>query len=418
MLCLMRKFLILVGIMRPLYALYTVAILFFSAASPSFADSDLGEADFPQCILQLQDTAAEEGISKNTIEQVLAKASFVPRVIELDRRQPEFTTTFADYLNRRVTEDRVEKGRRLLAENKDLFAKVTKEYGVPAHYLVAFWGLETNYGSYFGKMPIVDSLATLACDPRRSKYFTFELISSLRILDEGAITPEAMQGSWAGAMGHMQFMPHVFLKYAVDADGDGRRDLWGSLADAMHSAGNFLQGIGWQRNQRWGREVSLPKDFDYQQIGKANRKTLAEWNALGVRMAVNGKALHEAPIKAALVVPAGHNGPKFLAYDNFNTIMGWNRSEYYAIAVGHLADRIAGGAALTQAPPSDALRLSREQIMRIQEVLGDKGFSVGEVDGIWGPATRHSLRQFQLQQKMIADGFIDKRVLKALGVSL
>lgn len=418
MLCWPRRFVILVGIMSVLHSLLVTVFLLFAWSLPSFADNDLGEKNFPHCVLQLQAKAAEQGISKATIEQVLAKANFVPRVIELDRQQPEFTTTFADYLNRRVTEERVQQGRKLLVQHKDLLNAVSKQYGIPAQYLVAFWGLETNYGSYFGKMPIVDSLSTLACDPRRSDYFSFELISALRILDEGAITPEAMRGSWAGAMGHMQFMPHVFLKYAVDADGDGRRDLWHSLSDAMHSAGNFLQGIGWQPNQRWGREVTLPKDFDYQQIGKANRKTLAEWNALGVRMAANGKPLQEEPIKAALVVPAGHNGPKFLAYDNFNTIMGWNRSEYYAIAVGHMADRIAGGGTLKQAPPADALRLNRQQIIKIQEVLAENGFAVGEIDGIWGPATRHSLRQFQLQKKMVADGFIDADVLAALNIRL
>lgn len=418
MLCWPRRFVILVGIMSVLHSLLVTVFLLFAWALPSFADNDLGEENFPHCVLQLQAKAAEQGISKATIEQVLAKANFIPRVIELDRQQPEFTTTFADYLNRRVTEERVQQGRKLLVQHKDLLNAVSKQYGIPAQYLVAFWGLETNYGSYFGKMPIVDSLSTLACDPRRSDYFSFELISALRILDEGAITPEAMRGSWAGAMGHMQFMPHVFLKYAVDADGDGRRDLWHSLSDAMHSAGNFLQGIGWQPNQRWGREVTLPKDFDYQQIGKANRKTLAEWNALGVRMAANGKPLQEEPIKAALVVPAGHNGPKFLAYDNFNTIMGWNRSEYYAIAVGHMADRIAGGGTLKQAPPADALRLNRQQIIKIQEVLAENGFAVGEIDGIWGPATRHSLRQFQLQKKMVADGFIDADVLAALNIRL
>src|SRR5690554_2927890 len=418
MLCWPRRFVILVGIMSVLHSLLVTVFLLFAWSLPSFADNDLGEKNFPHCVLQLQAKAAEQGISKATIEQVLAKANFVPRVIELDRQQPEFTTTFADYLNRRVTEERVQQGRKLLVQHKDLLNAVSKQYGIPAQYLVAFWGLETNYGSYFGKMPIVDSLSTLACDPCRSDYFSFELISALRILDEGAITPEAMRGSWAGAMGHMQFMPHVFLKYAVDADGDGRRDLWHSLSDAMHSAGNFLQGIGWQPNQRWGREVTLPKDFDYQQIGKANRKTLAEWNALGVRMAANGKPLQEEPIKAALVVPAGHNGPKFLAYDNFNTIMGWNRSEYYAIAVGHMADRIAGGGTLKQAPPADALRLNRQQIIKIQEVLAENGFAVGEIDGIWGPATRHSLRQFQLQKKMVADGFIDADVLAALNIRL
>ncbi len=373
--------------------------------------------DFSQCVKNLQHSAAQQGISKAVIEQDLAAVQFVPRVIELDRQQPEFTTTFADYVGRRVTEDRVNKGRQLLKQHRDLLDKVAQTYGIPAQYLVAFWGLETNYGGYFGKMPILDSLATLACDERRSQYFAFELLSALKIIDEGSISAEKMQGSWAGAMGHVQFMPHVFLKYAVDADGDGRRDLWNSLPDAMHSAGNFLKGIGWQRDLRWGREVLLPKDFDYQAMGLKQRKTLQEWNQLGLRMAANGQALPNESIKAALLVPAGHNGPKFLVYDNFDVIMRWNRSEFYAIAVGYMADRIAGAGALKQAPPTDAPRLNREQVMQVQQILSDKAFLTSKVDGIWGPASRQALRDFQKQQGLIPDGFLDKTSLKVLGVT-
>lgn len=391
--------------------------LLFSGAAHANGGDTVYHEDFSQCVKNLQHSAAQQGISKNVIEQDLAAVQFVPRVIELDRQQPEFTTTFADYVGRRVTEDRVNKGRQLLKQHRDLLDKVAQTYGIPAQYLVAFWGLETNYGGYFGKMPILDSLATLACDERRSQYFTFELLSALKIIDEGSISAEKMQGSWAGAMGHVQFMPHVFLKYAVDADGDGRRDLWNSLPDAMHSAGNFLKGIGWQRDLRWGREVLLPKDFDYQAMGLKQRKTLQEWNQLGLRMAVNGQALPNESIKAALIVPAGHNGPKFLVYDNFDVIMRWNRSEFYAIAVGYMADRIAGAGVLKQAPPTDAPRLNREQVMQVQQILSDKAFLTSKVDGIWGPASRQALRDFQKQQGLIPDGFLDKTSLKVLGVT-
>lgn len=390
------------------------------ASSMAYAQSNAAvfDKDFAQCIKNIEQEAAKQGISNTVIKRDLAQVEFVPRVIELDRQQPEFTTTFAQYIGLRVTDDRIKKGRELLRKYRDLLDEVSKKHGIPAQYLVAFWGLETNFGSYFGKMPILDSLATLACDERRSKYFTFELLSALKIIEEGSISAEKMQGSWAGAMGHVQFMPHVFLKYAVDADGDGRRDLWNSLPDAMFSAGNFLEGLGWQRELRWGREVTLPKDFDYQVMGLKQRKTLAEWNQLGVRMAVNGKPLPNESIKAALLVPAGHNGPKFLVYDNFETIMRWNRSEFYAIAVGSLADRIAGAGPWKQQPPKDAPRLSREQVMEIQQVLKDKGFLQGKVDGIWGPASRQSLREFQMQSKLIPDGFLDATSIRALGVKL
>lgn len=385
----------------------------------SFAqDASVADEDFSQCVKNLQQEATKQGLSKAVIERDLAQVSFVPRVIELDRQQPEFTTTFAQYIGLRVTDDRVKKGRELLAKHRGLLDEVSKKHGIPAQYLVAFWGLETNFGSYFGKMPVLDSLATLACDQRRSKYFTFELMSALKIIEEGSISAEKMQGSWAGAMGHVQFMPHVFLKYAVDADGDGRRDLWNSLPDAMFSAGNFLEGLGWKRELRWGREVILPKDFDYQTMGLKQRQTLEQWNQLGVRMAVNGKALPNESIKAALLVPAGHNGPKFLVYDNFDVIMRWNRSEFYAIAVGSLADRIAGGGKWKQAAPKDAPRLSRDQVMEIQQQLKNQGFLTGKVDGIWGPASRQSLREFQQKNQMIPDGFLDKKSVKALGIRL
>ncbi|MFN2361672.1 MAG: lytic transglycosylase domain-containing protein, partial [Marinobacter sp.] len=227
------------------------------------AYSDASES-FPQCIERLESQAISAGVSSQTATEVLAGAEYLEQVIELDRRQPEFTTTFADYLNRRVNEQRVSKGRELLKEHRELLDRVTRETGVPAPYLLAFWGLETNFGAYFGKMPVPSSLATLACDQRRSEFFTEQLIAALQIIDEGSISPEQMEGSWAGAMGHVQFMPTVFLRHAVDGDGDGKRDLWNSLPDAMMSAGNFLEDMDWDGDYRWGREVLLPDNFDYE----------------------------------------------------------------------------------------------------------------------------------------------------------
>ena len=377
----------------------------------------LSEEAFAQCVAGLQGKAREQGISTETINTSLAGVSFVPRVIELDRRQPEFTETFANYFNRRVTDQRVEQGRALLDTHRELLDEVAEKYGVPAQYLVSFWGLETNYGSYFGRMPVLDSLATLACDGRRSTYFTAELMSALKILDEGAITVDRMKGSWAGAMGHVQFMPDVFLRYAVDGDGDGRRDLWNSLPDAMYSAGNFLRGLGWESGSRWGREVHLPDGFDYHKAGRANKKSLVEWRQMGVRNA-DGGPLPEADIQAALLVPAGHQGPKFLVYDNFDVIMRWNRSEFYALAVGHLADRIAGAGRLRQPPPDNAVRLSRDQVIELQQTLNKKGFDAGSADGIPGPATRAAISRFQRANNMVADGFASREVLTRLGISI
>ncbi|BES73523.1 lytic murein transglycosylase [Marinobacter nanhaiticus D15-8W] len=377
----------------------------------------LSQAEFGQCIGKLKGRAMEAGVTPEVAQNVLDQVTFLDRVIELDRRQPEFTTTFADYLNRRVNDARIEKGRELLDEHADLLAKVTRETGVPAPYLVAFWGLETNFGSYFGKMSVPSALATLACDPRRSDYFSGELISALRIIDEGAIPPEQMEGSWAGAMGHVQFMPSVFLRYAVDADNDGKRDLWHSIPDAMMSAGNFLQNLGWNGDYRWGREVLLPENFDYSLAGLKNEQALSEWRKLNIKDAFGNK-LPNADIEASLLVPAGHEGPAFLVYHNFHVIMGWNRSEFYAIAVGHLADRIAGAGGLQNPPPEDLPRLSREDIEALQSALNQRGYESGTPDGILGPATRGAIRDFQKDQNRIADGYPDPGLFEALQIKL
>ncbi len=370
---------------------------------------------FEECKLQLQEKAIAAGVSAKTAQEVMAKVEHVDRVIELDRKQPEFTTTFADYLNRRVNDDRVNKGRELIKEHSALLERVTEATGVPAAYLVAFWGLETNFGSYFGKMSVPDSLTTLACDARRSTFFTEQLIAALRIIDEGAIPADQMEGSWAGAMGHVQFMPTVFLKHAVDADGDGRRDLWNSLPDAMMSAGRFLQSMNWDGDYRWGREVLLPENFDYS-LANGRRLDLSEWRELGITDAF-GKPLAREDIKAALIVPAGHRGPAFLAYHNFKVIMGWNRSEFYAIAVGHLADRIAGAGMLQNPPPEDTPALSRDTILELQVALNERGYDAGKPDGITGPATRSAIRKYQHDEGLIADGFPEQELLDRLEVS-
>ncbi len=375
----------------------------------------LSEAEFASCIQTFSADAKKAGISAPTIRASLGKASLSKRVLELDRQQPEFTTTFADYFNRRVTEQRVAQGRALWATHRALLDRVEQTYGVPAPYLLAFWGLETNFGGYFGNMKVVDSLATLACDPRRSTFFTIELMNALRILDEGDIAPDKMLGSWAGAMGNFQFMPSSYLKNAVDYDGDNKRDLWYSKADAFASAAKFLQSLGWLGDERWGREVKLPRNFPFLEAGLKNHKTLTEWSKLGVTRADNSP-LPQAEMNASLLVPAGHQGPAFLVYDNFNVIMRWNRSEFYAIAVGQLADQIAGGGALLQTPPTDAPRLHRQQVLQLQAQLNQQGFDAGTPDGIFGPGTRRALSEFQHAQGLVADGFADHAVLKLLGI--
>lgn len=371
--------------------------------------------DFSHCVASLQQKARAEGISEPVIKDVLGQVTYRQRVIAADRHQPEFTETFAHYLDQRVTTLRVLQGRALLAQHRPLLERLTRKYGIPSQYLLAFWGMETGYGHFFGKVPILDSLATLACDPRRSDYFTGQLMDALKIVDRGDVQPGEMQGSWAGAMGNFQFMPSVFLQYAVDGDGDGRRDLWNSLPDAMASAANFLQGLGWQRGLRWGREVRLPDGFPYYKAGLNQPRSLREWEGLGVREN-DGSPLPGLNIKASLLVPSGHRGPAFLVYQNFNVIMRWNQSEFYALSVGILADRIAGAAPLRTPPPADEPRLTRDRVKQLQVTLKQKGYDSGEADGIMGPTTRDAIRAFQHRQGMVADGYPSRRVLDKLGI--
>ena len=368
---------------------------------------------FSECITRIGMQAKSEGISDKTIQQVLGNAKYSQRVIELDQRQPEFTQTFTNYFNARINEERVQRGRELLVRHRTLLNTIQQESGIPAQYLVSFWGLETNYGSYFGDWLVTDSLATLACNPRRSNFFTQELLNALRIADAGDISPERMIGSWAGAMGHMQFMPSTFLQYAKDIDGDGRRDLWGSVADALGSAANFLRDLGWTPGLNWGYEVRLPLNFDYSLARKDHMLSMIEWAKLGVTAATDTE-LEPSTQPAALLVPGGHLGPAFLVTKNFYIIMRWNRSEFYALSVGHLADRIAGASTLQRAPPADTLKITREQVRQLQLDLLALGIDAGEADGVMGSTTRHAISRFQQKTQRIADGHLDAALLIAI----
>lgn len=373
-------------------------------------------AAFPTCVANLQERARTEGLSEATIQDTVASLQFVPKVIELDQAQPEFSQTFNNYFTKRATDWRVNEGRRLLKKHRALLDKLAQEYGVPPQYILSFWGLETNYGSYKGKMSVLDSLATLACEPRRSGYFTTELMQALKLKEKYGFDKSTMVGSWAGAMGHTQFMPSAYAKYAIDGDGDGKADLWNSTEDALTSAANFLQHLGWQRNERWGREVVLPRNFSYENLGAKQAQPLSQWAAQSVVQS-NGLPLPAIDMKAALYLPSGHTGPAFLGYENFNVIMRWNRSEFYAITVGHLADRINGGEPLKVTPPEQP-RLSREQIKQLQTKLNESGFDVGKPDGVLGRNSSAGIQAFQRSKNMIADGFPSPEVFSALGISL
>ncbi|MEE4661400.1 MAG: lytic murein transglycosylase, partial [Halieaceae bacterium] len=237
-------------------------------------------ADFGSCLLELQGKARERGLGSRVTEEIIPALTEQRRVVELDRQQPEFVQTFERYLSARVTADRVSRGRQLYRENREFLDRLTARYGIPGQYLVAFWGLETNFGSYLGKVPTLDALATLACDTRRSAFFTDELLTALTLVERDGLEPARMRGSWAGAMGHTQFMPSTYARAAVDGDGDTRIDLWESPRDALASGARFLQQLGWQPGLRWGREVALPEPFDYALAGLKARRPLADWAAL------------------------------------------------------------------------------------------------------------------------------------------
>lgn len=285
--------------------------------------------------------ARQKGISEKIIAQSLNDIKPIPRVIELDRKQPEGTMTFAKYRQRVISDARTRKGRILLKEHAAALKKASDKYGVPPQYIVALWGVETSYGENTGGFKVIPALATLAHDGRRSKFFRTELMNALKILNEGHISPANMKGSWAGAMGQNQFMPSSFHAFAVDGDNDNKRNIWGDLDDVFASTANYLSKSGWKEDEKWGREVRLPKGFPESIATLKIKKTLAEWNNMGVRLP-NGAPLPSVPgFKASIVTPDDENGPAYLAYDNYRVIMKWNKSVYFATSVGLIADAIA-----------------------------------------------------------------------------
>ncbi len=392
-----------------------------SGASPgllsSAAAQQAAEQPFSAWLGDFRARALEQGLAPATLDRAFAGVEPVARVIELDRRQPEFVLGFGRYLANAVTEERIARGRALLDKHAVLLSQVERTYGVQARFLVAFWGLETNFGATFGSFPVIDALATLAWDGRRRAFFEAELLQALRIVQSGDIEPARMEGSWAGAMGHLQFMPSTFTAHAVDGDGDGRRDIWGSLPDVFASAANYLSALGWNGDETWGREVRLPEGFDYGLVSIATRpeivKPLAAWADLGLRRA-DGGPLPRAEMQAGLILPAGAEGPAFLVYENYGHILSWNRSILYAVAVGHLADRLIGLPPLATQPPAEAERLAVAQVEEIQRRLVALGFDAGEADGRIGPQTREAIRAFQRSLGLPADAFASPALLQTL----
>jgi membrane-bound lytic murein transglycosylase B len=369
---------------------------------------------FAEWLAEVKAEAMRRGISQSTLESAFADVTPVEKVLEYDRSQPEFTRTFWQYISRAIDETRINRGRKLLQKHDALLGQMAAKYGVQARFLVAFWGLETNFGDYTGGFPVVDAVATLAHDRRRADFFRAELMHALSILDEGHIAKAQMKGSWAGAMGQLQFMPSTFAAYAIDADGDNRKDIWGSLPDVFGSAANYLNQVGWQGEQTWGREVTLPEGFDLDLATPSVKKGLAEWQALGVRRANGANLPIVAGMEGAILLPAGWQGPAFLVYENYRNILVWNRSAYYAIAVGHLADRLIGLPPFRAKPPANDRAMSRDEVLEMQRRLNALGFDAGKPDGMVGPATRAAVKGYQKAADLPADGYPTPALLESL----
>ncbi len=303
---------------------------------------EAGTVSFQEWLKGVRSEAISLGIRPNILDSALRGISLIPRVIELDHKQPEFTLTFRQYLDRVVPPSRVKRARRKLNENRAILEEVGRKFGVQPRFIVAFWGIETDFGRQKGGFSVIRALATLAYDGRRSKYFRGELMNALKILNQGHISVSEMIGSWAGAMGQSQFMPSSFLSFAVDYDGDGRKDIWNDKADVFASAANYLSRSGWKGDQTWGRPVRLSKELDKNVIGLKVRKRLSEWQKLGVRRN-DGSDLPKRDLMASVVLAEGAGGPAFIVYDNYRTILKWNRSTFFAVAIGSLADRIGDG---------------------------------------------------------------------------
>lgn len=381
--------------------------------APAFA----AQADpaFQRCLANLKSTAAQQGVSAATFDRYTADLEPDRSVLELLNFQPEFSTDIWDYLAGLVDEQRVEDGKAMLAEHADLLARVSAEYGVDPATVVAIWGVESDYGRIFGKRPILTSLSTLSCEGRRQSFFRGEFIATLKLLQSGDIRAEGLTGSWAGAFGHTQFIPSTYARIAVDFDGDGRRDLVGSIPDALASTANYMKRSNWQTGRPWGYEVKLPAGFNASLAGRTNRRTLSEWMKHGVERIDGAPIDLPGNTRSAVLLPAGRQGPAFLVFRNFDAIYSYNAAESYALAIALLSDRLRGGSGLVASWPTDDPGLSRVQRRELQTLLLEHGHEIGEVDGLIGTNTRRAIRAEQQRLGITpADGRAGQKILNAL----
>ncbi|WP_332688351.1 lytic murein transglycosylase [Devosia sp.] len=394
---------------RPARSLATLAMsvaLSLSSVAPSLANS----ADF---VRGLWPQAEARGVSRAAFESAFSGYNYIPKVMELTKKQPEFSQTVQQYIDKRVTAGQAQKGQAMRAEWNQTLTGSQQRWGVQPEIVLAIWGMETNFGGFMGGENTIHALATLTEGGYRSDFFRDELLTALRIVSDGHVSPRNMVGSWAGAMGHTQFMPSSFMRYAVDYNGDGKKDIWNSVQDALGSTANYLNSFGWRPGETWGYEVKLPSGFDFAAARQLERAPLSQWQAMGIQR-VSGRPFPRTSDVGRLYMPAGAAGPTFLLLPNFDVIKRYNNSDSYALAVGHLADRIIGTGGFAMPWPAGDYALTKAQRAELQTLLGRAGFDVGSPDGVVGPKTRAAVMAYQNRAGLPADGHISGRLLDRL----
>lgn len=374
------------------------------------AAAQANNADF---IRGLWPDAQANGVSRAAFDASFANYAPISQVMELTRKQPEFTQTVQQYIDRRVTAAQASKGQSMRAQWAQTLAATQQRFGVQPEITLAIWGMETNFGGYMGGNNTIHALATLTQNNYRASFFRKELLTALRIITDGHITPDQMTGSWAGAMGHTQFMPTSFMSYAVDFTGDGKKDIWNSVPDALGSTANYLKSFGWRPGETWGYEIKLPANFDFTRARQMEKASLGQWQQMGITR-VSGRAFPRPSDTARLYMPAGASGPAFLLLPNFDVIKRYNNSDSYALAVGHLADRIIGGGSFVTPWPSGDYALTVAQRTEVQTLLSRRGYDLGTPDGVIGPKTRAAVMAYQVQAGLPADGHVSGQLLERL----
>jgi len=386
-----------------------------AAAAPQAAGqvcSNNGQG-FDQWLAGFKQQAVAQGVSPRTVQTALASITYDAQVVGTDRGQKVFGQSFFEFSDRMVANYRITQGRQKIQANKAMFDQIEQQFGVPGAVLVAFWGLETDFGAFMGDKQTIRSVASLAYDCRRAEMFRTQLLAALKIIDRGDLTPQTMRGPWAGELGQFQFLPDHYLNYGVDFDRDGRVDLIRSAPDALASAANYIKSLGWQRGQPWLEEVRVPANLPWQQTDLSTQLPRGQWAQMGVVRA-DGRPLPNDQLPASVLLPMGRNGPAFLAYPNFSVFTEWNNSLVYATSAAYLAARVAGAPAFNRGQGKAIPVLSQAQVVELQRLLNARGHHVGRVDGITGSATRQAVKVEQLRLGLPADAYPTPDLLAAL----